>query len=169
MTQNIAFAGAIADVANNGYFEFYDSSIFENYAYQTPLLSILDSRITSIISNCTIHSNFDLYDTWKSEIKNKCDKTCAVPEKLRNYYKKSDALLYLKIQSAAPLNVISSSLKLEDNTHFYNHDTMISIFLSDVEIVDCTIGDIKMTFSNFKVTSFTRILPSSSGKLGFVL
>ena len=46
MTGNIAFEGAIADVTNNGYFEFFESSIYENYAYQTPIASIIDSRRT---------------------------------------------------------------------------------------------------------------------------
>ena len=75
MTTNVALTAAIADVTNNGYFEFYNSDIFENYAYQIPVASILDSKLTSVISNCQIHSNQDLYDTWNSEIADACNKT----------------------------------------------------------------------------------------------
>ena len=75
MTANVAQTAAIAEVTNNGYFELYNSDIYENYAYQTPVASILDSKLTSVISNCQIHSNKDLYDTWNSEIVDACDKT----------------------------------------------------------------------------------------------
>ena len=85
MTKNVAYTAAIADVTSNGYFEFYDSDIYENYAYQTPVASILDSRLTSVISKCQIHSNQDLFNTWTTEINEACDKTCFVPEKLKTY------------------------------------------------------------------------------------
>ena len=153
MTNNIAFAGAIAEVTDNGHFEFYDSKIFENYAYQTPIASILDSDLASVIRNCQIHSNFDLYDTWKNEIQNRCDKLCSVPIELRSYFKENNALLYSRIRSESSFNVISSSLKLQNATHIYNQNATMSIFLSDVEIVDCVVESIDMITLNFEIIS----------------
>ena len=54
-------------MTNNGFVEIYGSTIFNNYAYQTPIATILDSRLTSIIDDCVIHSNQDLFDTWVTE------------------------------------------------------------------------------------------------------
>jgi len=44
-------------VIQNGFFEFYDSLIFSNYAYHSPVSQLFDSQTESIISHSEIHSN----------------------------------------------------------------------------------------------------------------
>ena len=155
MTRNIAYTAAIADVTSNGYFEFYDSDMYENYAYQTPVASILDSRLTSIISNCQIHSNRDLYNTWAIEINDACDKTCSVPEQLRTYYRNSGALTYSDIRAESLFIIVSSSLKLQQHTIIYNQNTIINMFLSDVELIDSVVEDVDINTTSFRITSST--------------
>ena len=44
----------------NGYFKFYDSDIYKNYALTSPISEILSSQQESVIDGCRITNNIAL-------------------------------------------------------------------------------------------------------------
>ena len=68
-TNNFASVSGVVRVADNGYFEIYDSQIFNNYASQSPISELFNSAFVSIIDNTTIYKNEALsYDEILSEL-----------------------------------------------------------------------------------------------------
>ena len=62
-------------MAENGYFEIYDSQIYNNYASQSPISELFNSAVMYIIDNTTIHNNEALtYDEIANEFNIRCDK-----------------------------------------------------------------------------------------------
>ena len=57
ITQNFGITSGVVNTALNGYFEFYDSNIYNNYANSNPVSQLFDSSSISIISNCKIYQN----------------------------------------------------------------------------------------------------------------
>lgn len=70
----MAFTAGVIKIQNDGSFEFYDSEIYNNYAYSNIVSEMIDSGEDSVISNCKIHDNFDLVDSWQTEIYGNCSK-----------------------------------------------------------------------------------------------
>ena len=56
-TNNFASVSGVIRVADNGYFEIYNSQIFNNYASQSPISELFNSAFVSIIDNTTIYKN----------------------------------------------------------------------------------------------------------------
>ena len=56
-TNNFASVSGVIRVADNGYFEIYDSQIFNNYASQSPISELFNSAFVSIIDNTAIYKN----------------------------------------------------------------------------------------------------------------
>ena len=68
-TNNFASVSGVIRVADNGYFEIYNSQIFNNYASQSPISEMFNSAFVSIIDNTTIYKNEALsYDEILSEL-----------------------------------------------------------------------------------------------------
>ena len=68
-TNNFASVSGVIRVADNGYFEIYDSQIYSNYASQSPISELFDSAFVSVIDNTTIYKNEALsYDEILSEL-----------------------------------------------------------------------------------------------------
>ena len=68
-TNNFASVSGVIRVADNGYFEIYDSQIYNNYASQSPISELFNSAFVSIIDNTTIYKNEALsYDEVQSEL-----------------------------------------------------------------------------------------------------
>ena len=44
-------------MADNGYFELYNSQLYNNYASQSSISELFNSALTSIVDNTTIYSN----------------------------------------------------------------------------------------------------------------
>ena len=57
MNENFAITSGAINVIQNGFFELYDSFIFNNYAYNSPVSQLFDSQTESIISHSEIHNN----------------------------------------------------------------------------------------------------------------
>ena len=67
-TNNFASVSGVIRVADNGYFEIYDSQIYSNYASQSPISELFDSAFVSVIDNTTIYQNEALsYNEIQSE------------------------------------------------------------------------------------------------------
>ena len=65
---NFASVSGVIRVADNGYFEIYDSMIYSNYASQSPISELFDSAFVSVIENTTIYQNEALsYNEIQSE------------------------------------------------------------------------------------------------------
>ena len=72
---NFASISGVIRVTDNGYFEIYNSQIYNNYASQSPISELFNSALTSIIDNTTIYSNEALtYDEIMTEFNTRCDK-----------------------------------------------------------------------------------------------
>ena len=162
MTDNAAFVSTIADVANNGYFEFYRSRIYNNYAYQIPVTEILDSRLVSVIDSCEMYSNHDLFDTWVTETTSTCNKLCFVPSELAQYYNTSGVITLAETENDALFQVISSSLRLQNSTYIHDQNSIVNLFLSDLYVTDSIIENIDMITVAFGVTSSTFVLQSTA-------
>ena len=68
-TNNFASVSGVIRVADNGYFEIYDSQIFNNYASQSPISELFNSAFVSVLDNTTIYRNEALsYDEILSEL-----------------------------------------------------------------------------------------------------
>ena len=68
-TNNFASVSGVIRVADNGYFEIYDSQMYNNYASQSPISELFNSAFVSIIDNTTIYRNEALsYDEILSEL-----------------------------------------------------------------------------------------------------
>ena len=68
-TNNFASVSGVIRVADNGYFEIYDSQVFNNYASQSPISELFNSAFVSVIDNTTIYENEALsYDEILSEL-----------------------------------------------------------------------------------------------------
>ena len=68
-TNNFASISGVIRVADNGYFEIYNSQIFNNYASQSPISELFNSAFVSVIDNTTIYKNEALsYDEILSEL-----------------------------------------------------------------------------------------------------
>ena len=62
-------------MVENGYFEIYNSQIYNNYASQSSISELFNSALTSIIDNTTIYSNEALtYSEIEIEFNTRCDK-----------------------------------------------------------------------------------------------
>ena len=62
-------------MTDNGYFEIYNSQIYNNYASQSPISELFNSALTSIIHNTTIYGNEALtYDEILTEFNITCQK-----------------------------------------------------------------------------------------------
>ena len=57
MVQNFAITSTLIYATNDGYFEIYDSKIFQNYAVQNVISEIFSSSYYSIIDNTAIYNN----------------------------------------------------------------------------------------------------------------
>ena len=75
ITQNFGITSGVVNVAQNGYFEFYDSNIYNNYANSNPVSQLFDSAPISIISNCKIYQNQALT---KSQINTEFNTICSL-------------------------------------------------------------------------------------------
>ena len=65
---NFASVSGVIRVADNGYFEIYNSQMLNNYASQSPISELFDSAFVSVIDNTTIYKNEALtYDEILSE------------------------------------------------------------------------------------------------------
>ena len=80
--------------------------------------------------------------------------------KLRSHYK-NKVITYSKVRFEAPFLVILSSLRLKSNTHIYNQNTIMNLYLSEVEILDCVVENIDLTTENIKITSSIFTLKNS--------
>ena len=68
-TNNFASVSGVIRVADNGYFEIYNSQIYDNYASQSPISELFNSAFVSVIDNTTIYKNEALsYDQILSEL-----------------------------------------------------------------------------------------------------
>jgi hypothetical protein len=47
----------VAKASDGGYFEFYESSVYNNYATQISVFEIFDSLQSSILDNTQLHDN----------------------------------------------------------------------------------------------------------------
>ena len=68
-TNNFASVSGVIRVADNGYFEIYNSQIYNNYASQSPISELFNSAFVSVIDNTTIYKNEALsYEEILSEL-----------------------------------------------------------------------------------------------------
>ena len=68
-TNNFASISGVIRVADNGYFEIYNSQIYNNYASQSPISELFNSAFVSVIDNTTIYKNEALsYEEILSEL-----------------------------------------------------------------------------------------------------
>ena len=116
---------------------------------------MLDSRSLSIIDDCNIHSNENLFDTWDSEISDSCDKLCFLTSEQSQLYNSIGDTSQSDARDESLFQIISSSLRIQNSTCIYNQGKIMNMFVSDVEVVDSIIENINVSESMIIVTSST--------------
>lgn len=177
ITQNFGVASGVVNTAQNGYFEFYDSNIFKNYANNNPISKLFDSATLSIISNCKIYQNEALSKSQIiTEFTSACSFLCFVNQEFKDYSVLNFGLIMTKIEAQPIFQLISASLSIIDGTLIYDQSSIINSFISTVTLQNITLTNITMseisikavvsaiTFENIIITGL-----SNPTKTGFIL
>ena len=86
MSNNFAVSAGVVKAQSNGLFEFYNTTITQNYAQNNPMAQLFDSVSLSIIDNTTIYDNQALSQQQiLSEFNTDCQLLCFLPTVYKQY------------------------------------------------------------------------------------
>ena len=153
---NFSITGTIFQTSLNGFFYFYNSSISQNYAINNPVGELLDSVAFSIMSNVSIYNNEAIStNDVTSEFNLKWNKLWFVPKILAQYIIINKKLVINNIK-ASLIQLIVSSLRIQDNSVLKNQNIMFNVFLSE------------LTISNSEIFNITGSIQVSSSKFSLI-
>lgn len=151
---NFALSSGVIYSSTNGYFEFYSSSIYNNYAISNPIGEVLEVINPSIISNSRIYNN-NLISTkaFAAEILGTCHLLCFLTSEIKALIQQS-LVSYSSIPSVKfAFQIISSDLSLVTNTVVFEQEYLINAFLSTISLKDVIIANITTLDSVLEFTS----------------
>ncbi|CAI2370008.1 unnamed protein product [Moneuplotes crassus] len=156
LTNNYAITSGVIEVTLGGYFEFYSSHIYTNYANSEPITLILDSAEQSIVNNCSIYGNEALSKTQISEEFLTCSKLCFVNEEYKTYSNANFGSTIIDIAETQLFQVISGSLLVLNKTKIYDQSVIMNSFVSTISFEDSLIENI--TFGRTSIQSVSTSL-----------
>ena len=166
MSNNFAVSAGVVKAQSNGLFEFYNTTITQNYALNNPMAQLYESVSLSIIDETTIHDNHALsQQKILSEFNTDCQLLCYLPTVYKQYLLENELLT---IDNTAELiQLISASLEIKNSSYIYEQTTLFNVFMStlvieNTEISNITISEISvkavasvLTFTNIKIMNVT--------------
>ena len=163
---NFSITNTIFMTSLNGYFEFYNSSIYNNYAINNPVGEILDSANLWIISNVTVYGNQALtVSDISTEFIIKWNYLWFVTSNFISYTNTNN-LLIASVLDTSLVQLILSSLSIQDGSSIKNQDILFNIFLSALSISNSQLLNLKsniqmsssnLTIENTQITNVTNI------------
>ena len=156
----------------NGYFEFYNSSIYNNYAVSNPVGELLDSANLWIMSNVTIYNNQALtINAINSEFNTKWDILWFVPANFINYVNNSKNVFSIVINTSL-IQLILSSLTIQNSSVISNEEIFFDCFISSLTIKDSQVKNISSSIrasqSNITLANTVVSEIENNSDLGFV-
>ena len=150
----------------NGYFEFYNSSIYNNYAINNPVGEILDSANLWILSSVAVYGNQALtVSDISTEFIIKWNYLWFVTSNFISYANTNN-LLIASTLNASLVQLILSSLSIQVGSSIKNQDILFNIFLSALSISNSQLLNLKsniqmsssnLTIENTQITNVTNI------------
>ena len=139
----------------NGYFELYNSSIYNNFAANNPVGEIIDSANLWIMSNVAINNNQALtISAINSELDTKWNYLWFVPSDFINYIN-ANKLLSINTIDPSLIQLILSSLSIQDNSKINDQNVLFNIFISALSISNLQLinlkNNIQMSSSNLTI------------------
>ena len=160
-TNNFSITSTIFMTTLNGYFELYNSSIYNNFATNNPVGEILDSANLWIMSNVVIYSNQALtISVINSELNTRWNYLWFVPSNFINYIN-ANKLLNINTIDPSLIQLILSSLSIQNNSKIYDQDVLFNIFISVLSISNLQLFNLKKTTSKYLLLTWrSKILKS---------
>ena len=133
---NFAIEAGVVAASTNGYFEFYNTTITENYAMSISVGEIFDVANLPKISRSQIYANEIISKSQiLIEFNTRCRVLCHIPEDYKSYV--NNNLNYLDvIQSNVCFQMIKSNFEILNGTTIYDQEGVISAFSSVLQISD---------------------------------
>ena len=166
MSNNFAVSAGVVKTQSNGLFEFYNTTITQNYAQNNPMAQLFDSVSLSIIDNTTIYDNHALSQQQiLSEFNTDCQLLCFLQAVYKQHLLNNELIT---VDNAAELiQLISAVLEIKNSSYIYEQTTLFNVFMStlvieNTEISNITISEISvkavssvLTFTNIKIMKVT--------------
>ena len=154
-TNNFSITSTIFMTSLNGYFELYNSSIYNNFATNNPVGEILDSANLWTMSNVVIYSNQALtISAINSELNTRWNYLWFVPSNFINYIN-ANKLLNINTINPSLIQLILSSLSIQNNSKIYDQNVLFNIFISVLSISNLQLinlqNNIQMSSSNLTI------------------
>ena len=169
---NFGITSTIFQTSLNGYFHFYNSSISQNYAINNQVGEMLDSINLSIMSNVSIYNNEAMsINDITSEFISKWNRLCFVPNVLAQYIINNNKLIVSSFKTSI-IQLIVSSLSIQNNSRISNQTALFNIFLSQLTISNSDIfnvsDSIQSLTSNVTINSSTISKVANSDGTSFI-
>ena len=160
-TNNFSITSTIFMTTLNGYFELYNSSIYNNFATNNPVGEILDSANLWTMNNVVIYSNQALtISVINSELNTRWNYLWFVPSNFINYIN-ANKLLNINTINPSLIQLILSSLSIQNNSKIYDQDVLFNIFISVLSISNLQLFNLKKTTSKYLLLTWrSKILKS---------
>ena len=160
---NFGVENTIFQTNLNGYFYFYNSSISNNYAINNPVGQLFDSASNSILSNVSIYSNEAMsIEEIFSEFSIKCNKLWFVPKNLIQYITANNKLA-LSTFKASLIQIVVSSLSIQNYSTIQNQNIMLNLFLSELKLINTSIYNVSSSIQ--ASSSNVTIIDSTIGEV----
>ena len=163
---NFSITNTIFITSLNGYFEFYNSSIYNNYAINNPVGEILDSANLWILSSVAVYGNQALtVSDISTEFIIKWNYLWFVTSNFISYANTNNLLIASTLDTSL-VQLILSSLSIQDGSSINNQDILFNIFLSALSISNSQLLNLKsniqmsssnLTIENTQITNVTNI------------
>jgi predicted outer membrane repeat protein len=162
ISNNFGIFSGIAKISSDGFLEFYNSEIHNNYAASSLIAEIVGSGVTSIIDNWNIYENESLLvSEIFNEFNNTWSKLWFVANVFKEYYLNKSSTFDI-IESPHLLLVISSSIEIRNNTIIEDQESILDLFLSEIDISDSIIQNLEFSQAVLRITSSTMTIENLS-------
>jgi predicted outer membrane repeat protein len=152
ISNNFAVTAAIASTTSGGYFEFYDSQIYNNYAIANPIALITEGVVSSKMNSWDVHSNVAVSksDVLSHYQNRTMQQLSFVPSSVLQHQIETGT-----INSTNEAKALIAQIEFSNFTLIHNEEVLISAFISSVSFTDCKVYDIYLVKPAIEVTSST--------------
>ncbi|CAI2377304.1 unnamed protein product [Moneuplotes crassus] len=149
---NFALKYGAFEVTSGSKISFKNSSLYNNFAIQNPVGSILETVEASEFTNCSIYDNSYLTNEEViEEIQAGCDKLCMISHQLKQHLNQNIDVVINTEKSKYAISVITGSIEISQGTQIHTQAYLMNCFLSAAKISEVFIYSI--VFSNFHIVA----------------